>query len=140
MRYYEPKNFRIFDVVDPNTFILMGDKSSLVMDARILWTLDALIKRLGPAVVNDWAEGGKRKNSGYRPPESTLGVRYSQHRFGRALDIMFSELNTKLIIKMIRNKELEYEMQYVTRVELGVPHLHIDCASIVGTEIYYFKP
>lgn len=37
-------------------------------------------------IINNWHKGGPLQNRGYRPPNTTVGARLSQHKFGRACD------------------------------------------------------
>lgn len=40
-----------------------------------------------PVIINNWHTGGKFQERGYRVPTTETGARYSQHKFGRAIDI-----------------------------------------------------
>jgi hypothetical protein len=118
------------------------------MDARILWTLDALAERFPDyrLVVNDYEEGGVRRQSGFRSDDK-VGVSLSQHKFGRAVDFVILPLVPKITPALTANRfremakrgELDRELQYITRIEDKVNWVHLDCASIPGTEIHYFR-
>ena len=53
---------------------------------HVLLGLDQLRHDLGfPLYINDWAVGGERKYSGYRPRTCTIGAANSMHKTGGGL-------------------------------------------------------
>lgn len=136
--FYKPRYLRPFEVLPPDTclsHIPVASWSVLawgLFDARILWTFDQLRDRFGPLVVNDWywREGGQGNTQrGFRPPESTVGASYSQHRFGRALDCLPARTTAEEIRADIRNHPEREAYQFITGVESGVSWLHVDCRN-----------
>lgn len=140
MRYYQLKYFQPQEVVPPEIFKSKGMDSLLVMDARILWTLDALRGYFAvPILVNNWSVGGSMSQRGYRTDiDMLLKTPLSQHRFGRAVDFEISGITSQQFRDKAKNGELAMQLQYITRIENDVDWCHIDCASVPGTEIVFF--
>lgn len=113
-----------------------------IMDNRIVWTADRLRERFGKAYINNWLFGGNNQFRGWRPPESTVGATFSQHRFGRALDMTFEDSTPEEIRKDLRIVGRFGAYRYITACEDGVSWLHVDCRFVGGDpdEIMFFKP
>jgi len=86
-----PKHFALSELIPPQLFNQRnGDPILwLVLDERLLITLDRLRERYGRMIINNWRAGGVRRESGLREMSSTTGAPLSQHRFGRAADVLF---------------------------------------------------
>jgi len=56
------------------------------LQPRLLDLLHAFRKRWGPLIVNTYADGGDLTMRGYRPPRTSTGAEYSQHKLGAAVD------------------------------------------------------
>jgi hypothetical protein len=138
MRFYSPKHFVPQEFLPPGLFRDRGESALLVMDARILWTLDALRESFGaPITANNWQTGGAFEQRGFRDDPNT-GAPLSQHRFGRACDFDIKGITAEQFREMVRAGKLTTELQYIARIEDGVSWCHIDCASVPGTEILFF--
>lgn len=69
-----------------------GDKSIWFIDPRIIRGACVLRHLIGePIVINDWYIGGDYNYSGFRPLDCPVGSKYSQHKFGRAIDVKAPE-------------------------------------------------
>lgn len=95
-KVFKPEHFRLEELL-PEAFFndhhpKYGEILWGMFDPRALQTLDALRKRFGPMIVNSWLWGGPREFSGYRPPDCREGATLSQHRFGRAFDVIFQDV------------------------------------------------
>ena len=134
MRFYEPKHFKPQEFLPPNVYSLM------VMDPRILWTLDALRAFFGrPLTINNWHSGGQFQQRGFRNDPGT-GAPLSQHRFGRACDFDIYGTPASKFRELAKAGTLYHELTYITRIEENTNWCHIDCAAVPGTEIIFFKP
>jgi hypothetical protein len=134
MRFYEPKHFKPQEFLPPTIYSLM------VMDPRILWTLDSLrdyFKK--PISINNWFEKGPFSQRGFRNDPNT-GAPLSQHRFGRACDFDIKGTSAEEFRSLAKSGALNHELTYITRIEENTTWCHIDCAAIPGTEILFFKP
>lgn len=124
---YTPKHFAPHEFVPPKIFHKRGDKSLQLMDDRILITADALRDRYGRIVINNWYWGGDRQWSGLRTSDSPYGSELSQHRFGRALDMIMPDADVDEVSQDIMNDPELFP--YITSMELGTSWLHIDCRN-----------
>jgi uncharacterized protein YcbK (DUF882 family) len=140
VRYWTPQHFKPEELLPPEVLSnLLRQKLDplIVFDARILWTLDAIRERFDqPITVNNWKSGGPYSQRGFRT--STDGAKYSQHRFGRAVDFDILGFTATRFREMARTHELDACLQYITRIEDNTNWIHIDCASIPGTSIEFF--
>ena len=127
---YEPDYFTLRELVpeaiygNVRLYILWN-----VFDHRILVTADRLRKRYGKLLANTWPWGGGSQYRGYRPQGCSVGSVYSQHRFGRALDLVPLNVTAEEIRQDILNWSERLEFEYITAIELGTAWLHIDCRS-----------
>ena len=88
---YIPEYFEAHEFVDRATYEKYGDRSLMFMDDRILRVVDNLRYAFDVSIkINDWKWGGNYEWSGLRTKESPWFNPYSQHSFGRALDIKVS--------------------------------------------------
>ena len=140
MKYYCPKYFDPREFVPPEAYEALGDSCLLVMDCRMLKTADALRGFFGvPVIINDWHMHGIRKYSGFRPVDCATGAHWSQHRFGRALDMIIKtiapeEARTQII-------QAKNHFPYITAMERDTtPWVHVDCRAIFGDGIVLFDP
>ena len=88
---YKPKHFIIEELVDKKTYESTPEwKLWAAFDDRLLKTIDFLREEIGvPITINNWKWGGDRQWSGLRPPESPYYSQWSQHSYGRAVDMIF---------------------------------------------------
>lgn len=130
---YRPTYFPLHELVPPAELDRFGNSLWRVFDDRILRAADLLRQEFGPMVVNDWYHNGSNSFRGYRPPRCTVGAPISQHRFGRALDLIPQRAPAETIRQailddpdMVRD---EYGNYLITAMETGVSWLHIDCRN-----------
>jgi hypothetical protein len=147
MRYYKPVHFCPEEFLPPEIYSIYGDGGLIAMDARILWTADALWEAIAAdthntikIIINDYKWGGNEKQRGYRTDSALLSkAPLSQHRFGRAIDFIISNMSAQLFRANVKAGKYAQALQYVTRIEDGVEWCHLDCASIAGYEIEFFQ-
>jgi len=126
---YQPKYFRIGELVPKPFYEIHADKALniwFVFDYRLLWTIDQLREKWGPLVANTWLWGGSSHYRGYRPADSTVGAALSQHKFGRAVDLIPIAEPVEDIRKDIIDKPYHPSYQHITCIEEDVSWLHID--------------
>jgi hypothetical protein len=148
IEYYKPKHFCAYEFVPPEVYEALRARSlSYVMDVRTLITADQLRTFFGvPVIINDWywklQQGVKRSDwltqRGYRPPKSKTGAKYSQHRYGRAIDCTLVGISATEARDVVVNHPSQFP--YITRVEDAVNWLHVDCANIFHHGIKLFQP
>jgi hypothetical protein len=141
MKFYKPIYFKAEEFLPPHIFEQFREQGLyLFMDSRILWTMDALRIKLGSAItINDYCFGGIFTQRGFRD-ESGVGAQYSQHRFGRACDFIIKGTISEEFRTLVRSGNLDSALQYITRIENGTPHNHIDCAGVKSDSIIFFNP
>ncbi len=131
---YIPKYFKLQEMFPRDyykeVYPQLGDMMWILIDNRILFTADMLRERYGTMVVNDWLWRTDNANNyrGFRPHNCTVGAVFSQHRFGRALDCKFKNVEAEEVRLDIRSND-KYAFKYITAIELDVTWLHIDCRN-----------
>lgn len=135
MNHYIPEHLKLHEVLPRDTYLILEgkrEKAWRLFDPRILWTADQLRFLYGPIYVNDWFWGGNNQYGGWRPGDCDIGAEFSQHKFGRALDIKFKRAMAYNIRQDIKAGKWPVYFQYITCVENGVAWLHIDCRNYEG--------
>lgn len=125
-------NFYLDEFIDPSTYAARGDKSIVLMDHRIIIFAQWLRETLGkPITINNWATGGQYRESGLRVFNTTTGAKWSQHKFGRAIDIKCAGATPKQVLSVIKEYEnYLIQRQICTTIEntsFTPTWLHCDC-------------
>ncbi len=90
-------------------------------------TIDDLRHSYGIMIVNTYKWGGIHKERGFRMPGTTTGAYLSQHKFGRAVDLVpVGEDVDTIRDAILNNPDL---FPYITCIEMVVPWLHVDCRN-----------
>lgn len=126
---YQCEYFKIHELVPKAVYSELGEKAWRLFDERILKLIDTLRDSHGPAYVNNWFWGGDKQWRGIRYPESPVYSPYSQHTFGRAIDVVFKQVTAEKARQDIRN-HIDYYLsasgaESIT-IEIGVSWLHVD--------------
>ncbi|MGB3211202.1 MAG: hypothetical protein WBB19_10895 [Desulforhopalus sp.] len=120
---YIPKYFKPHELVDPVVYEALAAntlKICRLFDNRVLVTADALRRRFGPMRINDWFWGGRRKDSGYRSADSGIGALWSEHKFGRALDPLFTDCEAEYVRQEILRDPFHPDFKYITCLEMTI--------------------
>ena len=142
------KDFILHEFIDPDTFKIFGDSSIWFIDPRIIQIAQFIRDKFQKAItINDWHQGGKYHLSGFRPGDTMIGATFSQHRYGRAIDIKIESLPNNGA-NVLRNDIIENFQLYnnlgLTTIESGVfsqSWCHIDCRYIYNQkELFIVKP
>jgi len=130
--YYKPKYFSLKELV-PEEFYHenkhRGDYLwTICFDPRALWTADKLRERFGSMTVNTWEWPNIKKHQyrGYRPPSCTIGSKLSQHRYGRALDLIPRDIGSEIVRQEILKDPFCKDFQHITCLETDISWLHFD--------------
>jgi len=130
---YKPKYFIIEELVSKDEYSQYhsqyGDRLFLLFDYRILITADMLRELFGPIVCNTWHYGGSNHYRGFRPWHVWVGAVMSQHKFGRALDLVPVKLSAEEVRQDIIAHPTREAYQHIKAIEDGVGWLHIDCRN-----------
>ena len=126
--FYIPKYFKTQEFVDAESYYKYGDKALGEMDVRILKSADGIREYFNkPVTINNWAWGGPREWSGIRLPHSPYYSKYSQHSYGRALDLLVQGVPAEEVRQEILHHPWNKAFKYITRMEDSVGWIHIDC-------------
>ncbi len=123
------KNFTIKELVPPDVYAARGDASVQLIDIRIVNVAQWLREKTGkPIVINNWSSGGQYKESGLRSFETSTGARWSQHKYGRALDMKVKGMNAESVRQLIRDNWDTLKEIGLSCIEKSTPTwVHIDC-------------
>lgn len=136
--YYQCIHFTLEELVPKPVFDELGEKAWQLFDPRALYTLDCLREFFGSLQCNNYKWGGPHQYRGFRPSTCEVGAKYSQHRFGRAFDLISKKIDAcDLRSKIIENNRL---FPYIAAIEDKVSWLHFDTRNCSGNEILIFKP
>ena len=124
--------FYLDEFIPPEIYSVRGAKSIALMDDRIIEGVTLLRKYAGvPFVINNWQAGGKFDESGLRLQNTRTGAKWSQHKYGRALDIKPKGMTIRQLFAILKAHEDEFiEKKLITTVEnidKTLTWLHIDC-------------
>lgn len=132
--YHKPKYFKLYELF-PKEFYSQwasrGDSLWGLFDDRILWTADQIRIRYGKMSANTWHWGGQHQYRGFRTFDCIIGSQLSQHKFGRATDLVPDKCTAEEIREDIKKTPWKSEFKYITCIEdfQGMSWLHIDCRS-----------
>jgi len=101
----------------------------MMFDYRLLITAHRLRKRYGVVYLNNWYWGGDKQYRGWRPLDTGIGAHLSQHKFGRALDMVFKDATADEIRNNILNSPYSDDHKFICGVEMDVGWLHIDSGN-----------
>jgi hypothetical protein len=112
------KNFFLDEFIDPSVYAARGPRSIELIDNRLIQAAQFIRDGIGPIVINNWATGGPRRLSGLRPHNTTVGAKWSQHKFGNALDIVSLRLEPSEVHAFIRRHERMFiDKGWITTLE-----------------------
>lgn len=127
---YKCKWFNIKELVSKETYAKRGEKSWQLMDDRLLMTIDKLREKYGKMTINSWSFGGNRNWAGLRTSDSPWYSTYSQHTFGRAVDIIFNDITAEEVRKDILADPDSDVFASINSFEEGTSWLHIDVRNV----------
>lgn len=140
---FKPRWFSIEELV-PEDLILAYEKDILwlLFDTRLLVSADRLRDTYGAATINNWKSGGSLSLRGWRPFDSPVGARFSQHKFGRAFDMNFERATAEEIRFDMKSRPNRHCYELINCVEDKVTWLHIDTRNNVKQyqEIFFINP
>lgn len=138
---YTCKYFKIEELVPQDEFESYKDNQKILwweFDRDILYIADRLRDDYGPLIINDWVWGGNNHYRGFRPPNSDVGAARSQHKFGRAVDLIPKHVHPDKIREDIINHKHPY-MDKIKAIEMDISWLHIDVRNNKG-QLQKFYP
>jgi len=102
MRYQITENFHLDEFIHPDYMRKFGQNALWFIDHRIVTIAQELRTDLGvPITINNYETGGQYKSSGLRVQSAKIGAKYSQHKYGRAIDCKFKGISIQEVSDMI---------------------------------------
>lgn len=126
---YKCKYFQIHELVPPSIYNSRGEKAWELLNLSALIMIDRLRLRYGSITINNWFWNGNRLWSGLRIPNSPYYRSTSQHSFGRAFDLLFSDVTVDEVRQDILKSPNHIDFKLINAVELNTTWLHIDCRN-----------
>lgn len=130
---YIPKYFQLYELMPPElyTYDMMVSEYARerafanYFDEKLLITIDIVREIIGlPLICNTWFQDGNRKNCGLRTMQCEVGAAHSQHKLGKAVDLICHKMSAEDMRKKIEaNKD---KLPYNIRIEADVNWLHLD--------------
>jgi hypothetical protein len=138
---YRPNSFIVQELVPPDVYKMMGERSWEVLNPMALMTLQAVRDAFGPITVNNWHAGGQYKESGFRAPWSKTGAKLSQHRFGGAFDCKSSKVTPREMHDyiLVNRPKFPY-LTVIENTDATPTWLHIDCRNHNRSGIWIVNP
>lgn len=139
------ENFYLDEFIDPAIYSVRGDKSISLLDFRIVEAAQFIREQSGqPVKINDWAKGGRFRERGLRRHDTATGARWSQHKYGRAIDINIGTWTPQEMLDFVMQHERYLvERQWVTVIEdvaFTKSWLHLDCRYTGTSSIVIVQP
>ena len=137
---YKLKYFDVKELVDQETYELLGENAIKLFNKDLLIAIDTLRETYGsPITINNWHRGGMFSQRGFRSSNSKVGSKTSQHRFGNAFDLTVTNATAGAIrTHILANKD---KYPGINRMEDDVSWVHCDAhPDYKNKRIYLFKP
>jgi len=138
--------FHIEEFVSKSVFKQFGEKSLWFIDPKVIQIARFVRNRMGkPVNINTWKwrENGGFQYRGLREQGVAIGAAFSQHRFGRGLDLDVVGMGVSEIMEDIQKQPKLYMEAGVTTVEdpkFTPTWVHFDCRPTNKKEILWVKP
>ena len=136
------KYFHLWEFMPKKIYKMFFDRPYIMVgfiDRRIIDITYFLRERFDkPVIVNTWKLAGTLEHSGYRDPYCKEGVGFSQHKFGRAVDIKIPGMEPEEIRNDIRDeiKWPQYKLLGISTIEKDTPTwIHIDCRFVNSEDL-----
>ena len=150
---YIPKWFQLYELLPPELYtydMMVSEKArerafATFFDEKLLITIDVIREIIGlPLICNTWFQDGNRKDCGYRSKTCNVGVENSQHKLGKAVDLICHKMSAEEMRQKI--EENKDKLPYQIRIERGpsITWLHCDTKGSESLahknqKIIYFK-
>lgn len=136
--------FTIQELVPSSIYSAYGERSWMFLDREAVEMLNQIREFIGvPITVNNWATGGTYELSGFRPPDTSIGGKLSQHKFGRAFDLKFRNMTAADAHRRIRDdadKFMSFGLTTIEDIAFTPTWVHIDCRITGQTDLLIVKP
>ena len=137
------KYFKTQELVDRETYNLLGENAIKLIDQNLIKTIDAIREILNvPLICNNWHKNGTRQNCGFRTQKCKIGSKNSYHKKGQAVDLISYKMTAKEMREILeQNKE---KLPLPIRIEKWdnngeINWLHVDMGNKTNDKIHFFK-
>lgn len=137
------ENFILQEFIPPDIYKERGDNAITLLDDRIISLAQYFRTLYGVVTINNWHNGGNYKESGLRRSDTSTGAKYSQHKYGRAVDLKFSDKTVQEVYQDIMdNKQMFYNagLRAVENINATPTWLHIDVRNTGVQSIIIVNP
>lgn len=136
--------FYVTEFVPKAVFDRFATNSWWFIDERVVRICAELRKDFSaPVIINNWNAKGARQYSGYRPVRCTIGADNSQHRHGRAADLIVNGKHADEVRQWIMQNKKRYMGLGLTTLEdaaYAPTWVHLDVRWTGMSDILIVKP
>lgn len=124
-------NFDLEEFVSKAIFEKYQGKSIWFLDYRIINFAEYILHKFrNEIIINNWKTGGEFQNRGYRTPDISGKDNLSQHKFGRAIDFTFVDIDPEEVRQHIRDNFAHLRLIYgIAAIETHIDWVHVDCRN-----------
>lgn len=138
------ENFYLDEFIQPTIYKRFKGKSIWFLDIRLI-RIAQLLRDITdkPVTINNWYTGGRYKDSGLRMLSGGIGAKYSQHRYGRAIDVKVEGLTIPQLLDVIVDNEEAFRNVGLTTIEdikYTPTWMHLDVRYSDSQDILYVRP
>jgi hypothetical protein len=128
-------HFIVQEFVPPDVYARFGDGSSIFIDDRLIAFAEKLRRVLDkPIVINNWHNKGAYSNSGLRSFSCPEGALFSDHKFGKAIDIKVANMSGPEVADFLEKHWADYNF-LITSIEKGTPSwTHVSTRFVYGLD------
>jgi len=140
---YKSKHFKVYELVDPDTFKIYGEGAWRFFSPEALQMIDGvweycnsiIIPGKTVIIINDWKWGGLYKWSGFRTIFCKEGSDRSFHRQASGFDLKIKGIRTLAEYDFLRDEIVKNKdhpcLKGIMGMEIGTPTwLHIDDRNV----------
>lgn len=133
------ENISLQELISKEHYESQGELAIRAINKRAPRAIQFIRNEYGPVKINDWLWGGEFNESGVRLSHHKYYRPYSDHSFGNAFDLKFSESNFKDVIKDIKNSPEVYIPLGITGLEINTDGwVHVSFANYNAKGIVLF--
>ena len=132
------KNFELREFVPKEIFNNWGTRALRFIDPKLPIIAQGVKEYFNGRLVtiNNWAYGGSRNYSGFRPYDCLVGAKQSQHKSGRAIDLIVKGIKSEDVYKEIIDSQQYFVTLGVTAIEENTNGwTHLSCEWTDKTDI-----
>lgn len=123
------EHFYLDEYVRKDFYQKWGAKCVHWIRPEVIKVDQALRYKFGVTEINDWWDGGKFDDRGFRYPITDTGATDSFHKFGCASDKVFINASAEEVRKYIIANENYFMNLGLTTIEDNVSWVHTDCRN-----------